>query len=212
MDEARHHLAYRRFIDRMGEQVEGIDAGTEMMFDALLEMDDPLELIATEQFFLESFAMDIFEGIRDHATHPLLRRIVELITRDESRHMGFGVLYIAEWMRQQPFDRKVAFARRWLGQILGVDPGSARSDHALARGAPAARRRRHRHGDAGAPHAARAGRDQSCRPRGRHVGSKVPPLLKSARRAGLLEPDILEALGVSTHPLIRGALRGGADA
>src|SRR6185295_9050708 len=45
MDEARHHLAYRRFIDLMGEEVEGIDAGTEMMFDALLAEDDPLELI-----------------------------------------------------------------------------------------------------------------------------------------------------------------------
>src|SRR5262245_28128644 len=35
MDEARHHLAYRRFIDAMGEEVENIDSGTEMMFDAL---------------------------------------------------------------------------------------------------------------------------------------------------------------------------------
>lgn len=88
MDEARHHLAYRRFIDRMGEDVEGIDAGTEMMLDALLSMDDPLDLIATEQFFLESFAMGIFEGMRENATHPLLRRLLELITRDESRHMA----------------------------------------------------------------------------------------------------------------------------
>ena len=84
MDEARHHLAYRRFIDLMREEPEDIDAGTEMMFDALLAENDPLALIATEQFFLEGFAMNIFEGLRDHATHPLLRRIIELITRDES--------------------------------------------------------------------------------------------------------------------------------
>src|SRR5262249_21231354 len=90
----------------------------EMMFDALLAENDPLELIATEQFFLESFAMSIFEGLRQDATHPLLRRILELITRDESRHMGFGVLYVAEWLRRQPLDRRIAFARPWLGQIL----------------------------------------------------------------------------------------------
>jgi hypothetical protein len=42
-------------------------------------------------------------------------------------------------------------------------------------------------------------------------GAKVPHLLKSARRAGLLAPDILEALGLANQPLIRGALRGGAD-
>jgi len=212
MDEARHHLAYRRFIDRMGEQVEGIDAGTEMMFDSLLEMEHPLELIATEQFFLESFAMDIFEGIREHATHPLLRRIVELITRDESRHMGFGVLYIAEWMREQPLDGRVAFARRWLGQILGAildRPGPIM----LAR---VVRRLR----EAGVTDtetlAPRMLQEQAEINRADLAaatsGAKVPPLLKSARRAGLLAPDILEALGVSTHPLIRGALRGPAEA
>src|SRR5262249_58466243 len=120
MDEARHHLAYVRFIEKMQEDVEDIDPGTEMMFDGLLATNDPLELIATEQFFLESLAMNLFEGIVEHATHPLLRRILALITRDESRHMGFGVLYVAEWMRQQPLARRIAFARRWMGQILGT--------------------------------------------------------------------------------------------
>ncbi len=43
-------------------------------------------------------------------------------------------------------------------------------------------------------------------------GAKVPHLLKSARRAGLLEPAILEALGIADHPLVRGALRSEADA
>ena len=38
-------------------------------------------------------------------------------------------------------------------------------------------------------------------------GEKVPHLLKSARRAGLLDPEILEATGLASHPLIRGALR-----
>jgi hypothetical protein len=191
MDEARHHLAYRRFIDRM---------------------DDPLELIATEQFFLESFAMGIFEALRDHATHPLLRRIVELITRDESRHMGFGVLYVAEWMRAQPFDRRIAFARQWLGQILGAlldRPGPimlARvvrrlSEAGLADAESLAPRLLHEQAEINRADLAAAA-----------SGARVPPLLKSARRAGLLEPDLLEAVGMATHPLIRGALRGGADA
>src|SRR5215470_4866813 len=116
MDEARHHLAYRRFIEKMDPEPEDIDVGTEMMFDALLAADAPLELIATEQFFLESVAMDIFESIRLHARSPLLRDLLTLITRDESRHMGFGVLYVAEWMRTHAFEERLAFARRWLGQ------------------------------------------------------------------------------------------------
>lgn len=206
MDEARHHLAYRRFLDRMGDEQEDIDLGTEMMFDALLASDDPLELITTEQFFLEGFAMSIFEALREHATHPLLRRIIELITRDESRHMGFGVLYVAEWMRQQPTETRVAFARVWLGQILGSltdKPGPIFLARVI--------RRLH---DAGVANAEALGPQMLREQREINAaeladaasGAKVPHLLKCARRAGLLAPDILDALGLAEQPLIRGAL------
>jgi hypothetical protein len=208
MDEARHHLAYRRFLDRMGDEPEDIDAGTEMMFDALLTENDPLELIATEQFFLEGFAMSIFESLREHATNPLLRRIIELITRDESRHMGFGVLYVQEWMQQQPKATRVAFARHWLAQILGSlmdKPGPIFLGRVV-------RRLR----EAGVKDAEQLGpamlREQQDINKAELAeaasGAKVPHLLKCARRAGLLEPDILDHLELANQPLIRGALHG----
>jgi para-aminobenzoate N-oxygenase AurF len=207
MDEARHHLAYRRFIDKMDEEVEDIDAGTEMMFDALLASDDPLTLIATEQFFLESLAMNIFEALQRHARHPLLRDIITLITRDESRHMGFGVLYVAEWLRQHSLDEQIRFARRWLGQILGVvmdQPGPIMLARTL-----------HRMQEAGMDEVEGLGRQMLREQQAINAaeaaeavsGHKVPHLLKSARRAGLLKPEILEALGIANHPLILGALR-----
>jgi para-aminobenzoate N-oxygenase AurF len=211
MDEARHHLAYRRFLDLMGEPPEDIDGGTEMMFDGLLAADDPLELIVTEQFFLEGFAMSIFEGLREHATNPLLRRIIELITRDESRHMGFGVLYVAEWMRRQPRANRIGFARAWLGQILGAlmdKPGPI----FLARVIRRLRDAGVADADALAPSMLREQRDINARELADAAsGAKVPHLLKSARRAGLLEQDILDALGLGDHPLIAGALRAAAD-
>ncbi len=212
MDEARHHLAYRRFLEKMNDEVEDIDVGTEMMFDSLLASDDPLTLIATEQFFLESMAMGIFEGIQRHARHPLLRAIITLITRDESRHMGFGVLYVAEWMRQHGLDGQIGFARRWLGQILAVvmdQPGPLMLSRVVQRMR-----------DAGVGNADRLGAQMLGEQRGINAaeaadavaGRRVPHLLKSARRAGLLKPEILEALGIQTHPLILGALRPAGDA
>lgn len=208
MDEARHHLAYRRFLDKMGDDVEDIDLGSEMMFDSLLAMNDPLELIATEQFFLESFAMNIFEGIHDHATNPLLKRILGLITRDESRHMGFGVLFVAEHLRAAPPDERVAFARRWLGQILGTvldRPGPIMLSRLIQRLREAGMARPEEY-------AAQLLAEQEERNEADLVaaasGERVPHVLKSARRAGLLEPEIVGALGIADHPLIRGALRG----
>ena len=212
MDEARHHLAYRRFLEKMDEEVEDIDLGTETTFDALLNEDDPLELIATEQFFLESLAMSIFEGIQQSATNPLLGRILALITRDESRHMGFGVLYIAEWMKQHSLDEQVAFARRWLGQILMAvadRPGPI----FLARVV----KRLHEFGvkdaDALAPRMLEEQRAINQADLAAVAsGERVPQLLKSARRVGLLRPEILEELRIADHPLVRGALRASAEA
>ena len=182
MDEARHHLAYRRFMEKMDEEPEDIDLGTEMMFDALLAADAPLELIATEQFFLESVAMDIFESIRRHARNPLLRDVLTLVTRDESRHMGFGVLYVAEWMRTHSLESRVAFTRRWLGQMLFAatdKPGpimlarmvrrlreAGVADVDAIRGADAARA-------AGAINAARSEAES---------GQRLPQVMKSAAR------------------------------
>jgi hypothetical protein len=39
------------------------------------------------------------------------------------------------------------------------------------------------------------------------AGQRIPQLMKSARRAGLLEPDILAALGLAAHPLVQATLR-----
>jgi hypothetical protein len=207
MDEARHHLAYRRFIEKMNEPIEDIDAGTEMMFDALLASDDPLTLIATEQFFLESLAMGIFESLQRHARHPLLKDILTLITRDESRHMGFGVLYVAQWMQEHCLDERIAFARRWLGQILTVltdQPGPIMLQRIMHRMQEAGV------GDAATLAASMLREQQAINAQEAAQltsGRRMPHLLKSARRAGLLQPEIVEALGLREHPVVAAATR-----
>ncbi len=211
MDEARHHLAYRRFIEKMNEDVEDIDFASEAMFDALLASDDPVELVATEQFFLESLAMNIFEGIQRHATNPLLRNIITLITRDESRHMGFGILYVAEWMRQHALDEQVNFARRWLGQIFMVvtdQPGPL----LLARLIRRMRDAGVDDADSLAPQLLREQQDINAAEAAEVLsGQRLPHLLKSARRAGLLKPEIVEALGLDAHPLVVAVQRHTGD-
>ena len=208
MDEARHHMAYRRFIEKMGEEVEDIDPMVEMMFDSLLSAKDPLRLIASEQFFLESLAMGIFESLQTHATNPLLKNIITLITRDESRHIGFGILYVEEWMKQHSLDEQISFSRHWLGEILTSlmdQPGPVM-----------ARRLAQRLSEAGIDNAGELakrmlGEQQEVNQREADdaiSGRRIPHLLTSARRAGMLKPEILEGLGLQDNLLIQGALRG----
>lgn len=208
MDEARHHLAYVRFLDQMDEEPEDIDPFTEDMFDQLLALEDPAAIIAFEQFFLESMAMNIFESIHQHATHPLLRDILGLITRDESRHMGFGVLYLTEWMKQASLDERVRFAERWLARILFTvadRPGPLLMRQVIRRIGEAG----HPDAESLAPallreQAALNAEDQALLLSGR----KTPHLLKSARHVGLFQPEILEATGTAGHPLVQMAIQG----
>lgn len=208
MDEARHHMAYVRFLEKMGaDDAEGPDPMTEALFDSLLGSDDPTTLIATEQFFLESLAMRLFERMAEQATHPLLRDIVTLIKRDEARHMGFGVLYVAEHMKGLDVAGRFAFAREWLPRIIAI------LDRPLGRIAALRATVRLRRAGVDDPEglAQRMLEEQGALSQEDRIeatsGRRVSHMLTSCRRAGLLAPDILETLGLEEHPLIRGALR-----
>jgi hypothetical protein len=207
MDEARHHMAYVRFLEMMGDDVEDIDPFTEALFDRLLASDDKTFLIASEQFFLESMAMRLFESLVTYSQHPVLKRIVTLITRDEARHVAFGVLYVEQYLKSVSTDERLAFAREWLPQILRTleDRPGPRMVMRVAQ----------RLGKAGADDpeglAHRMWTEQGAldaeEVEEATSGRRVPHLLTSSRRAGLLAPEILEALDLGDHPLIRGALR-----
>jgi hypothetical protein len=111
-------------------------------------------------------------------------------------------------MRRHSLDERVAFARRWLGQILAVvtdRPGPIMLSRVVQRLQEAGV------GDADrlAPQMLREQQEINAAEHEELLaGRKVPHLLKSARRAGLLEPEVLDALGLSHHPVIRGALLG----
>jgi hypothetical protein len=207
MDEARHHMAYRRFIEKMNEEVEDIDPVSEARLDTVLAFEDPTYLIAGEQFYLENQAMDILESLHQHSRHPLLEKILSLTTRDESRHMGFGILYLSEWMKRHSLDEQIVLARGVLNATFDVVMD--RPDRVML-GRVLLRLR-----GAGLSNAEEVGekmlKEQQILNGQDHAstveGKQIPHILKSARRAGFLKPEILEALQLTNHSLIRGTLQ-----
>jgi hypothetical protein len=156
--------------------------------------------------------MNIFESIEREATNPLLKRILFLITRDESRHMGFGVLYVERWLREHSLPERIEFARIWLPQILfaATDrPGPLMLQRV-------GQRMREAGVDNVAELAARMLREQeelNAADLGEiAAGRNMPHLLKNARRVGLFAPEILEAFGLADNPIVQGALRVHLDA
>jgi hypothetical protein len=212
MDEARHHMAYRRFIEKMNEEVEDIDPVSEARLDTVLAFEDPTYLIAGEQFYLENQAMDILESLHHHSIHPLLAKILSLTTRDETRHMGFGILYLSEWMKRNTLEDQINLSRGVLSAVFDVVMD--RPDRVMLT------RVLRRLEEAGVNNLISIGesmlREQQILNGEAHcdaiAGKRLPHILKSARRAGFLKPEILEELKLTNHPLITGTLQASEEA
>ncbi|MEW5847702.1 MAG: ferritin-like domain-containing protein [Myxococcota bacterium] len=207
MDEARHHQVYVRLIEMMGEPPDEVDRATRNMFDEVLSLDELVDLVAWEQFYLESVAVNVLRGVRDHATHPLIKKVFSLNLRDEARHLGFGVLFIQEHFKTLNLEDRIAFARRWLNQILTLSFGG-QDPVAIQR----LTRWLYESGVADSVQTAMNMLNQQGVVLQQELeavfrGERIPQELKSAQQAGLLAPEILEALGLQNHPVILGTLR-----
>ena len=96
MDEARHTEFFQRYLGgRVGQTYPQAETGREL-FDFILT--DPRWYIKTIglQLVGETFAVALFKMLAETARDELLRYGCQLILRDESRHMGFGMLSLPE--------------------------------------------------------------------------------------------------------------------
>jgi hypothetical protein len=57
------------------------------------------------QILIEGLALAAFQTIREDTKDPLLRDILDLVMRDEGRHVAFGVNYLEDWIRSLPQDQ-----------------------------------------------------------------------------------------------------------
>jgi len=62
----------------------------------LLDSDHYGEKIVGMQIFLEGIAVGLFQRFQKESPDPLLRDLIGLVLRDESRHAAFGVIYLAD--------------------------------------------------------------------------------------------------------------------
>lgn len=115
MDEARHVEFFSRVVDKLGGAAPPAPSLKELARE-LIEAESFDEQLLGTQVILEGFAQTVFqEGARlaralapagrialpgSEATGALLRCIDELVGRDESRHIAFGVLSLQRRWRE----------------------------------------------------------------------------------------------------------------
>jgi P-aminobenzoate N-oxygenase AurF len=98
-DEARHVEVFSRYLNDKVGFMYPVNRHLKALLDKILT--DPrwdLKFIGM-QLIIESLALAAFNVQKLMAADPLLRDLLELVTRDEARHVAFGVTYMEQFVR-----------------------------------------------------------------------------------------------------------------
>jgi hypothetical protein len=98
-DEARHVEAFSRYLRQQLGFTYPVNRHLKALLDKILT--DPrwdLKFIGM-QLIIESLALAAFNVHRANVADPLLKDVLELVTRDEARHVAFGVTYMEQFVK-----------------------------------------------------------------------------------------------------------------
>ena len=112
-DEARHVEVFHRYLRQRCGMIYPINKNLKALIGKVLS-DERWDLkFIGMQLIIEGLALAAF-GTQVRTTRdPLLKQIVELVIRDEGRHVAFGVNYLEDWIKalpQQEIEDRADFA------------------------------------------------------------------------------------------------------
>ena len=101
-DEARHVEVFHKYLKDRCRMIYPVNANLQALLDKVLT-DERWDLkFIGMQILIEGLALAAFQSMRMTTRDPLLRQVVELVMRDEGRHVAFGVNYLEDWIRSLP--------------------------------------------------------------------------------------------------------------
>lgn len=101
-DEARHVEVFNQYLRRRCGMVYPINKNLKALIDKVLA-DERWDLkFIGMQLIIEGLALAAFGAQIRTTKDPLLKQILELVMRDEGRHVAFGVNYLEDWIKALP--------------------------------------------------------------------------------------------------------------
>jgi P-aminobenzoate N-oxygenase AurF len=94
LDEARHVEVFAGYIRKLDE-VQPIAPALKKLLDGVLAAPSWLIKAVGMQVVTEGIALYSFRDMRNQTREPLLKELLTYVSRDEARHTGFGVKYLA---------------------------------------------------------------------------------------------------------------------
>ncbi|HEY2732646.1 MAG TPA: ferritin-like domain-containing protein [Polyangiales bacterium] len=132
MDEARHVEVYARYIHKLAI-VYPMSTALKHIIDTTLKADHWVKIAIGMNMVVEGLALASFHNMLQSTTCDLLRKILQGVLRDESRHVAFGALYVGDAIAAMHADDRESVAeftfevvdlmRRARGRHAPPDPG-----------------------------------------------------------------------------------------
>jgi rubrerythrin len=98
-DEARHVEGFRKYITKL-DKIYPIDPTLERLLTGIMEHDRWEPKYVGMQIVAEGLAIAAFRFMQRETKDELLKELLEYIMKDESRHVGFGMLALREAVRK----------------------------------------------------------------------------------------------------------------
>ncbi|MEN8182193.1 MAG: ferritin-like domain-containing protein [Myxococcota bacterium] len=121
-DEARHFYVLRDYLAALHVPVPKLDPYFAIAARRLLSTRDLVVKLFAMQILAEGAAVVIFRFLADAKVEPVLCEILPYMERDESRHVGLGVLHLPQELSKLP-RRKLLRIRNTtygIGDLLGA--------------------------------------------------------------------------------------------
>jgi hypothetical protein len=121
-DEARHFYVLRDYLALLHVPVPKLDTYFAIGVRRLLATRDLTVKLFAMQLLAEGTAMVIFRFLADAKIEPVLTELLPYIERDESRHVGLGVLYLPQRLQQLPVKKllKIRDMTYGIGDLFGA--------------------------------------------------------------------------------------------
>lgn len=121
-DEARHFYVMRDYVAALHVPIPPLEPYYAIAFRRLLSAKDLVVKLFAMQILAEGAAVVIFRFLHESQIEPVLSDILPLVERDESRHVGLGVLYLPGELEKLPQKKlmRIRSATYGIGDLFGA--------------------------------------------------------------------------------------------
>jgi hypothetical protein len=95
-DEARHFYVMRNYLAELGVEPPHLDGYTQTVLTSLINSSRLPDKLLGMQLIVEPVAVTLFRAVAAAQVEPVLTELLPYLERDESRHVGLGVLYLPQ--------------------------------------------------------------------------------------------------------------------